>query len=562
MKTKLFSMLCGILFLLFAESCEEKAISEVVANEKTVAVSSQENNVQLLVPFVHPGGLHTQADLDRMKAKVASNALPWKNSWDILVASPKAQLSWNPNPQAIICRGGHCSVLGLPQNYTTAQRDIAAAYQTGLRYQITGDVAYANKAIQILNAWSSTLTEITGDSNQSLAAGTIGWQFAVTGELMRNYSGWTATDKTRFKDMLQNIFYPKVDDFLVRHHNTCVNHYRMNWDACNVAALVAIGVFCDNQSIFNQGIEYLKNGTGNGSIQHAVWYIHPDGTGQTEEAGRDQGHNMGGLHWLGVALEIAWNQGVDMYGWDNNRFLKGIEYTAKFNLGNAVPFEPWKTCQMNYFETEASDDGIGGFHPMWAQWYNHYVNRMGLSAPYTAQVVAQMGAEGGPDYYGTHPAFHDQLGFGTLTFTREQAPGPMATGIYRLRNRATGKFLDNLGNTANGATVAQWTGGSSNNQKWNISYSGGFYQLSCVTGGKFLDSVGNLSDGSTVGQWTNGGNANQQWSIIDLGGGYFKVINRANGKCLDTGGSTADGAAMQFWGSGNSQNQQWAFVTP
>jgi arabinan endo-1,5-alpha-L-arabinosidase len=135
---------------------------------------------------------------------------------------------------------------------------------------------------------------------------------------------------------------------------------------------------------------------------------------------------------------------------------------------------------------------------------------------------------------------------------------PLANGTYRLRNRASGKYLDNLGATADGANVAQWAGGSSNNQRWVLTTSGGFSKLRGVTGGKYLDSINRTADGSIVGQWANSSSINQQWTMVATGS-FYKIINRANGKALDTGGQTADGAFMQFWPNGTSNNQQWTF---
>lgn len=138
----------------------------------------------------------------------------------------------------------------------------------------------------------------------------------------------------------------------------------------------------------------------------------------------------------------------------------------------------------------------------------------------------------------------------------------IANGTYSLRNRASGKMLDNLGSTADGANVAQWADGSSYNQRWEVTYSGGYYKLRCLTGSKYLDSMGRTTDGSQVGQWANSSSTNQQWTIESVGSGYYRVVNRANGKALDTGGGTADGAVMQMWFTNSSNNQQWQFVAP
>lgn len=140
--------------------------------------------------------------------------------------------------------------------------------------------------------------------------------------------------------------------------------------------------------------------------------------------------------------------------------------------------------------------------------------------------------------------------------------GPIANGTYSLRSVASGKMLDNLGATTDGAEVGQWTDGTSNNQKWVVTnVSGSVYKISCVTGGKYLDSLGHTTDGSTVGQWSSSSSNNQSWTITASGSGY-KIINVANGKCLDTAGATTDGAIMKFYASGSSNNQIWQFVAP
>ncbi len=131
-------------------------------------------------------------------------------------------------------------------------------------------------------------------------------------------------------------------------------------------------------------------------------------------------------------------------------------------------------------------------------------------------------------------------------------------GTYRLRNRISGRYLDNLGSTVDGAPVVQWDDSPSNNQRWVVTYSGsGNYKLRAIGGGKYLDSAGATADGSAVAQWTNSPNLNQQW-VISAAGPYYKIANRSNGKCIDNGGLTANGSALQFWNSNASQNQQWS----
>jgi hypothetical protein len=373
--------------------------------------------------FVHPGLLHTQADFDRMARNYTS--APWNGSWNLLINNSHSSLTRNPGPVPIVYRGYD----GVHrENYSRLFNDIAAAYACALRWKVSGNTAYADKAVQYMNAWSSTLTAISGTSDRFLAAGIYGYEFANVGEIMRTYSGLAPADFAAFQAMMRNVFYPSNHDFLVRHNGADITHYWANWDLCNMASVMAIGVLCDDQALFDEAVSYFKTGAGNGAIAQAVYYVHPGHLGQWQETGRDQGHNTLGIALMGPICEMAWNQGVDLYGYDNNRVLMGAEYVAKANLIQsgtsyyAVPYVPYSNIDVT--QSVFATGGQGNIRPIWALVYNHYVNRMGLAAPYSKRFAQVVQPEGGGGNYGPNSGGFDQLGYGTLTCTR----APIASG--------------------------------------------------------------------------------------------------------------------------------------
>jgi hypothetical protein len=344
--------------------------------------------------FEHPGIFNKECDYARMRQKVAEKAEPWYTTWTHLLASPEAQLSWSPRATATVIRGG------TGDNISLMYRDVAAAYQHALIYKISGDKAHGDKAAQILNAWASTNTLLSGNADRYLAAGLDGYQFANAAEMMRGYPGF---DIEKFKKYILNVFfYPMNERFLVGnawgapHNDACATNYRVNWDACNLNAMLAISILCDNKNGFDEAINYCKSGDGTGNITRAVPYLHPDYpttganiVGQWEESGRDQGHATGGMSLYGLFCEIAWNQGVDIYSYDNSRFRKGAEYVARYNIGDSIagqwkyedlPFTTYSrlmgsTCTW-YTESALGAATRGKLGAGWEMIYNHYARRL------------------------------------------------------------------------------------------------------------------------------------------------------------------------------------------
>ncbi|MEV7425616.1 alginate lyase family protein [Streptomyces sp. NPDC091212] len=369
--------------------------------------------------FAHPGLLHTQADFDRMAAKVAAGEALYKEGYAKLAANGHARSTYKPNPLETVIRGGD------GENVGTLANDVHAAYQNALRWKVTGDKAHGDTARDILNAWSETFTTLGGNADRFIAAGIHGYQFANAAEIMRGYEGF---DLARFQKMMLAVFYPMNDSFLKDHNGAFITNYWSSWDLLTVASVLAIGVLCDDRAKVDQAVTYFKTGAGNGSIKHVITEIHPGNLGQWTEVGRDQGHALLSLGLMATICEMAWNQGIDLYGYDDNRFLKGAEYVAKWNLGEDVPYTPytWEKGAPGAWSgtetfTEAAEGGRGQIRPIWEGIYNHYVKRRGLAAPYVTAITKQVRPEGGGGDYGSGGGF-DHLGFGTLAFTRDASP--------------------------------------------------------------------------------------------------------------------------------------------
>jgi 1-phosphatidylinositol phosphodiesterase len=137
---------------------------------------------------------------------------------------------------------------------------------------------------------------------------------------------------------------------------------------------------------------------------------------------------------------------------------------------------------------------------------------------------------------------------------------PWSGGTFTLQNRADGECLDNLGQTANGAAVAQWGLSGSANQQWYVEpVDGTWIKLRNVATGAYLDSLGQTADASTLSQWSGSGSWNQQWQFQQATPGYFQIINRATGKAVDTGGQAGNGVSVQMYNQNSSWNQQWRY---
>jgi regulation of enolase protein 1 (concanavalin A-like superfamily) len=367
--------------------------------------------------FAHPGLLHTAGDLERIRTAVAAGEAPIYQGFTAMAAHARSSFDYRVRNTGQVTSWGR----GPTDHTAEAAEDAGAAYQNALMWAITGDERHADKARDILNAWSASLQAITGADGQ-LGAGLQGFKLVNAAEILRHgeYDGWAAADIARCERSFKDVWYPSISGYALFANG--------NWDTAALQLVIAIAVFCDDRVMFEDAVRYAAGGAGNGSVTGIV----VDETGQGQESGRSQAYAQLAIGLLTDVAEVAWNQGVDLYGYQGNRILAGYEYVSRYNLGEDVPFTPDLDRTGKYLKTAVATGNRGQWRPIHELAYGHYASRMGLDLPYTERVVFR-GTDGARF---TERHNDDHPSWGTLTFARPQAepsaptaPPPAPAGL-------------------------------------------------------------------------------------------------------------------------------------
>ncbi|RVX38910.1 alginate lyase [Nonomuraea polychroma] len=298
--------------------------------------------------FAHPGVLVSKAQLDFVRSKVNAGAQPWKAAYDQMVASSLASLSRTPKPRAVVECGSYSN-----PNYgcTDERQDALAAYTDALIWYISRDSRYAQKAIQIMDAWSAVITDHT-NSNAPLQTGWAGSSWPRAAEIIRyTYTGWSATGVNRFATMLRNVYLPEVINGRATTNG--------NWELSMMDAAIGIAVFLEDRAAYDKAVStfrarmpayiYLTSdgafpkGPAGSSIDtrsEVVAYWHGQETfvdGLSQETCRDLTHTGYGLAAIAHIAETARIQGQDLYPEIADRLRHALGLHAKYQLGAAVP---------------------------------------------------------------------------------------------------------------------------------------------------------------------------------------------------------------------------------
>ena len=226
------------------------------------------------------------------------------------------------------------------------------------------------KALHIINAYAHTLQRFDGHDAPLCAIQAYWLLRAMMLAKERHTPEWTA--------MVRRAILPVLDKF-----EADSPYANGNWGHIVNRCRMAAAIFLDDKQLYQHAIDTYLHANDNGSLPNYV-----SETGQCQETGRDQGHAQLGLGAMCEICDMAWQQGDDLWGALDNRLMKGMEYTAKYNLGYDVPFETWTDCTGLYNDwTEPGSMGRGNIRCIYDLPYRHYVGCKGLEMPYTKKLL-------------------------------------------------------------------------------------------------------------------------------------------------------------------------------
>ena len=364
--------------------------------------------------WVHPGIVVSDPQLQAVRAAYQANNSVIVDQVNKAKSSSYGSLTYTvqgPWPGGI----NQCGASSNPNNgCSEADNDSNAAYVQALLWYITGNQAYANNAIAIMNAYARNFKGYAGSNGLSCPSGTdcsnaplqSGWdaeKWPRAAEIIRyettsngTSSGWSSSDIAAFSSMLVKVYQPVIQN------GSGVNG---NWDASMIDGMMQIAVFTENSTLLASArsfwlgrvpdLFYLSSV--DGSTHAASPRGNPSWFGQTifnsttnnvaQETCRDLRHTEDSIAATLLVAETDWIQGGELYTDTSmsaeDRIVGSMNVMAGLESSGSGGPDTTITAPTDYCTGSGASDLneiVIGPGTTYAIGYNAYHNRLNVAA--------------------------------------------------------------------------------------------------------------------------------------------------------------------------------------
>lgn len=301
----LIGLYCAGMILSSCSQNESMEVKEIAKDED--GTEEKEYNLK------HPGVLFSLNDLENLRDNMIKEE---KAAYDAFVALPTSNIDYKmKGPYTLVDEENMSTV----NNYYD---DAKAVFYQAIQWYITGNEKYAQNAMDMLRAWSTTHNDWNGPTTR-LVAGTVGMDFAAGAEILRHcYSGWEEDLNDLLSSYFMNMLWTEIGGN--KTYKTLEALSAANQGAMALRSAIAMAVFLDDKEMFDNVIDAAIYHPAAGLLMNTL------DTGQFSDFGRDMGHAGGMLKDWAMISETAWHQGIDLYGFEDNLLRKCVEYYCEY----------------------------------------------------------------------------------------------------------------------------------------------------------------------------------------------------------------------------------------
>jgi Ricin-type beta-trefoil lectin domain-like/Right handed beta helix region len=254
-----------------------------------------------------------------------------------------------------------------------------------------------------------------------------------------------------------------------------------------------------------------------------------------------------------ILYQLSWSTD---YGMSGNIFERNIIYysgspsyvwNVQINPGDALPTDSTNLYYSATGATIPNGPVVVDVKPVYANPNFNQPSAGNYSMPSSSPAYSLIGFQPLPTNQGPLPG-GPQGG---------SSSGPVANGIYTIKNNSSGLVLDDPASAPPGAQVIQyWQNYTLTlNQRWTVTYNSSSQAYTIVnqsSGGYLTDNATALFESSPTG------NASQLWTISS-GSGAYVIRNVGTGRVIDDPNSNTSTVGIITWPANGGSNQGWIF---
>lgn len=331
-------------------------------------------------PTNHPNMFLNANEIATIKEKLDTNQQPWKAAYDNMISEDN---KWLNMPIQSVTFGGNSPPSGDIHDYYTDppylsdgvsnpssdRTDYSALINVsrtvrylGIAYVLTGNNAYADKAVQIINAWTvdpSTKMNpkfTNGQSHIEIAVATPGIFYGA--DLIWNYPGWDQSDKATFKEWAAQM----IDSAKLWSNNNNFENWRL-------VLISSASVITDDANSRQYAFDRWK--------VIIPDQINIDGS-MKQELGRTNSltYSTFALNAMTQTAEIARHYNVDLYDYILTDG-RGLEKALDFHTSYIIDPSTWSYQQISAYKGDNSAIYELAYSFKQKSSYSNVINRWG-----------------------------------------------------------------------------------------------------------------------------------------------------------------------------------------